>query len=200
MKRSPIPAVVWFIFTTVVLVSCVSAPWRKADDFVAKLECGMSETDIDKIADHFSKLRIRQPTEAKNKLIAHKGNTSIQLWLDGNGLVSQQITWTYPWTRFSARPKVDLCTGEKTIVVRIIAPASLANADVLLDGERVGVLSAQGTVGLELGLGEYRLTIDKSASSRLTRELSYDTKSPGYDRVVFTDELDEALTEPSDGG
>lgn len=192
MKRFSTSVAAWLIATTMVLTSCASGPWRKADDFVASLQCGISEANIGKIAEHFSELRIERPPDAEDKLVAQKGNTVIQLWFDERGLVSQQITWTYPWTRFSARQKVDLCTGERTIVVRVIAPPSWANAAVLLDGEQVAILSAQGTVGLELGLGEHRLSIEDSSSRRRTRKLAYDVGSPGYDRVVFNDEVENA--------
>jgi hypothetical protein len=148
----------------------------------------MSEMSVAQYASRFHKLRIERPPEAENRLVAQRGDTAIRLWFNEKGLTSQQITWAHSWMKFSSRQKKNICTGESTVVVRIVTSPLLANAVVLLDGEQAARLSAQGTAELELGLGKHELTIEVFDLINKTRTLVYDTSSPGHDRVVFTDE------------
>lgn len=150
----------------------------------------MTQDEVSKHAQRFKGLRL-ESSAAENHLVALKGNTVIQLWFADTGLNAQQVTWSYPVTRYSSRLKMDLCTGERVVVVQIVAPPAFEGATVMLDGAEVDQLSAQGTTSLELGLGRHQLTIEKAPFGRKERELVYDADSPGHDRLVFGEDSAE---------
>jgi hypothetical protein len=120
--------------------------------------------------------------------VAQTGDTLIHLELENDRLRSYQVSWTSGFTKQSSKLKTDLCSGEKLVEVYIVNGYRHAGAAVLLDGEKVGELSKQGTFILDVPLGRHSLTIELPDSRSWSTELRYDESSSGYDRLPIPDD------------
>ncbi|MEM9291577.1 MAG: hypothetical protein AAGD01_07850 [Acidobacteriota bacterium] len=87
--------------------------WLGADEFVAQLQCGMSEEAIGQVVSEYRDLQLHAPENGSNKwaLIAVKGNTRIRMGLDSEGLHRYRISWVDTVKHVTLLPEVDLCGG-----------------------------------------------------------------------------------------
>jgi hypothetical protein len=172
-----------------VLAACsmVNYPWGKADDYVTGLRCGMAESELQTYSEQYPGLEIRNSDEFEF-LVARKGNTQVLLWLETDGLIAYQITWTYPPTNFDSQLKTDLCTGDQYVELNLVGRSELAGAGVWLDGERVGELSRSGSFTWDVTLGAHQLRVEKPGSGSWATELRYDAASVGYDRLPIPED------------
>ncbi|HEV7504561.1 MAG TPA: hypothetical protein VGS07_06605 [Thermoanaerobaculia bacterium] len=81
--------------------------WRRAGDFVGRLRCGMSSSDVEQMAKAYKGLRpeVKEP----GSLVLWKGNTMIEAKFDPNGLRRVQVTWIDTIMHVKSLPKKDLC-------------------------------------------------------------------------------------------
>lgn len=103
------------VAATLVLLSssgCWPRPkWRRTDEFVGQLRCGMARAEIETLGRRYPSLKLYQPEYARDgcPLAGHKRNTTICMDFDGVGLRSVQVTWVDTIMHVQESPRVDLC-------------------------------------------------------------------------------------------
>lgn len=177
------PSVLVVLGVALAACSLVNQPWRQADDYVAGLQCGMSEVQLRKYSERYPQLEIRNPDQP-GLLIGWKENTQILLWLVGDGLTAYQVTWTYPLTHYDSHLKTDLCSGTRYVDLHLVGDSDLSSAVVSLNGERVGELSRSGKLSFDVPLGAHELRIKSPDHGSWSTDLSYDKSSSGHDRIL----------------
>lgn len=165
--------------------SCSTGPWRRADDFVARLRCGMTEVEVAAEAKRYRHLGLRSSDDPDGELVAKKGQTLIAIDLESGEVQSHQVNWVSGFMRRTYRLKEDLCSGLNLVELHLVGPSADAGAAVLLDGIEVTQLSSFGTASLDVPLGEHRVSVETPDERLWTKELTYDDTSPGYDRLVI---------------
>ena len=172
------------IALALVVASCASGPWSRTDDFVSRLRCGMSESDVLAEAGRYSKVRVTRAARSDPELVVSKGQTQIVLGLEAGRIHDYQVSWVSSFMKRAHGLKRDLCSNEDFVELHILGPSSAAGSEVLLDTERMGELSALGTITLNVPLGKHRLRVEKAGVGSWSTELRYDESSSGYDRVL----------------
>jgi len=172
-----------------IIVGCFSGrPWRRAEEVTARLRCNMTLAEIvDELAS-YRRVQIHKIDRENGLYIAYKGNTSINLWLEDGRLKTYQTTWTWFVTNIDSSPKIGLCSGTKTVDLRVYAPATLAGAVVWLDGLRAGELTDNDYDEMTVPLGVHELRIEQHGKVVWTTTLRYDESSSGWAWVEVNDD------------
>jgi len=181
-----------------IIVGCFSGrPWRGANEITARLRCDMTSTEaMDQLA-NYRRLQIHKNDRKEGLYIAHKRNTSINLWLESDRLKAYQTTWVWFVTNIDSSPKVSLCSGIKTVSLRVYAPATLAGSMIWLDDLRAGELTENDYDEMDVPLGVHELRIEQNGTVVWTTTLRYDESSSGWAWVeVNNDQADERKTRP----
>lgn len=98
-------------------VACWEHPrWRRADDLVANLECGMTEESVRDLARRYRGLEIYTPYSDEDgwTLAVSKGNTTIYMDVGDAGLQRYQVCWVDTIKHVAFLPQVDLCGAESS--------------------------------------------------------------------------------------
>lgn len=148
----------------------------------------MTEAQIAEQVRRFPPLRLHRPDGKEQLLVAQTGDTLIHLELENDRLRSYQLSWTSGFTRQSYALKTDVCSAQQLVELHVLGDPKDHRARVLLDGEKVGELSKQGTFILDVPLGRHSLTIELPDSRSWSTELRYDESSSGYDRLPIPDD------------
>lgn len=85
--------------------------WRRTDEFVGQLRCGMTSAEIEALGRRYPALQLHQREFAKEgcPLAADKGNTTICMDFDESGLRSAQVSWVDTIMHLQVLPVLDLC-------------------------------------------------------------------------------------------
>lgn len=167
------------------MAACVVGCWKWSgtDVFVSDLRCGMSEAEIRTVVDSYPGLQLRRASNrAFGELVAAKSGTMIWLDLDSRQrLYGVFSSWTNGYASAAYALKRDLCTGLRSVHVRMGGPDDLAGADIYLDNRRVAALSPSLAVAdMEVPLGSHQVRVEKCGYTPWVTQLRYAEDSNGY--------------------
>jgi hypothetical protein len=172
------------ILIVAVITSC---RWRDASDFQRELRCGMTPTDVDRIAKRRGATVQALPQGHRSATHQLKrGRTVILFNFDRVGLRTVQIAEVTGLTGFKTSPQQNLCSGELThsVDVEVSFSPEWVGASVFIDGQkRVVIPSADFVLRITMTSGSHELKLSKS-DGRVLVELI--TVPPTQARVSVT--------------
>lgn len=86
--------------------------WPKTDDFLSRLECGMSEEEVASISAEFPGLKLRDLNDDDPPWdkVAYKPQTSIALDFEQQGLRRAEVSWVDAILHAKTLPVHDFCS------------------------------------------------------------------------------------------
>lgn len=103
-----------FLWLAMTAASCGSYElWPKTEEFLGRLECGMSEEEVAAIAADYPALEFKDSQRGTpwNK-VAYKPQTSIALDFEEGGLRRAEVSWVDAILHAKVLPVRDFCGGE----------------------------------------------------------------------------------------
>ena len=113
MKRSWLAAAA-LIGLVGVAASCslFCTRWRKTDEFVRGLKCGMSADDIRRYSQAFEGVSVYEPERTNLPgLVAEHSGTHVGCFFEGGKLRAVQVSWISEPMKRTTEPKRELCTS-----------------------------------------------------------------------------------------
>ena len=101
-------AVLWLVLATGCWQQRV---WSRADEFVGRLRCGMSQAEAEQVASKYPGLKLEVVEPQGRGLVFWKDNTMIEMKLEKNGLGSVQVSWIDTIMHVRKFPERDLCAA-----------------------------------------------------------------------------------------
>ena len=102
----------WLLATA---ASCASYElWPKTDEFIDRLECGMSEEDVARVVAEYPGLELRdlRDDDPPWDKVAYKPQTSIALDFEAGGLRRADVSWVDAILHSKTLPVRDFCSPE----------------------------------------------------------------------------------------
>lgn len=169
------------------LVLGCSDGWREATFVLEKLDCGMSKEDVISLlpVGHGGR-SIRHPAGELYEVSMESG-LGLRMFFSPDGLYAVRVTEVVGLMKVFEHPLENLCTGERSIRVTVMAEDERwSGGSIELDGQVVGQLpaSAVPTVDLELPLGSHRVHLQGGDGRSAAAPLELTAES-GHVTVVF---------------
>lgn len=166
------------ILGLVVTSSCslMSSGW--ADKVSAQLTCGMTYSDIQRVAGR--PVIIREDGGWLGQGYLKKGSNGIDLFVGADDrLLAVRRYRLRGFKSYEHSPRHYLCTGLKTVDLSIRAPEGFEGADIYLDGVKLGEISKWLVTRIEVPLGIHELSLEKAGYVTISKTLIYDLTSTG---------------------
>lgn len=172
--------------TVLLVLSCnfiTGESWERADEFVAQLRCGLSLQEVVELAEQYRSIKVLEHDEPgwANHLVRRK-NTTISLFVGREGLELVSRSDVTGMQRVRVTPRRNLCTGEATIELSIIAPKSFEGAGVFLDGDKLGAIPPSLLTTIRVPLGEHEVGVQSPGGASAVIRLQLDEQSAGLQR------------------
>src|SRR5258706_138688 len=86
--------------------------WRRTDEFVQQLRCGMSRAEIEQLAHRYRGLNLQPPASGVSEwnLVATKDTSRIAMKVEANGLRRIQVSWIGTIMHVQFLRELDLCS------------------------------------------------------------------------------------------
>ncbi|HWM94595.1 MAG TPA: PEGA domain-containing protein [Thermoanaerobaculia bacterium] len=155
---------------------------RWAEDFVSRLECGMSLAQVQGLTDSPV-----QPTNTQARLGGYWVDSKwADVWLDlrDGRLVSVTSGRIDGLTHVRLSPKKDLCTGALTFFVSLAWVERLQGADVYLDGKKIEGNASSGLI-FEVSSGDHELRVVKEGYEPVVKRLHLDAEDQGRQDILI---------------
>lgn len=157
--------------------------WVK--DFVSKLECGMTLTEIQGLTD-----REVKPAQSQTSLDlgTHLVNSKwAEVWLDleGGQLTSVTSGRIDGLTSIRLTPKKNICSGKLTFILSLEWIEPLQGADVYWDGHLVEADASSGLI-FPVSAGAHELRVVKEGYEPIVKHLRFEVTDPGRRDVTLT--------------
>jgi hypothetical protein len=85
------------------------AKWRRADDLIRELRCGMSAPEVRTIVTRYRGVAVGRPGYPLGGLVLEKGGTMIALTFDNDRLTRVAVSWIDAPMHRSQVTELDLC-------------------------------------------------------------------------------------------
>ncbi len=159
-------------FVALSIVAC-HLPWGGGAEFVGRLRCGMLLAEVESIAKAVGShdFACGSPDRRTTECTLRKGGTVIFLHFEGKALRSVEEGQRRGLMGLSLKPKVNLCTGDKTRRVVIEAGKEWNDAVILVDGRRLGTITAPKAEPIEVPLGSHQIQIIPKAGTPISRRI-----------------------------
>ncbi|HET9225458.1 MAG TPA: PEGA domain-containing protein [Thermoanaerobaculia bacterium] len=159
--------------------------WRGTDAFIARLKCHMSEEDVAAVAASCPDLDLRR-TETSNlgQMAGFKANTRVSLEFDGEGLFRVGVSWNDGILSSAYEPKINLCSGVRSVWLVVHAPDELEGATIYVDGQSSGSISRAGTAFVDVPLGDHELQVKKRCFLVWSATVTFSQSDPGYQHIT----------------
>lgn len=184
-----------------VLISGCSNGWQDATALLDELSCGMSEEEVMALLASL-KHTIQWDSGSDGRLhTTLKRGPNLSFFFSPEGLYAVRASETVAPMKVFLHPRRNLCTGERTIQVTVLAAAeSWKGADILVDGRAAGELTDTPvpSANLELPLGDHEVRLQAPDSLSSAADLVLTSES-SHVTVVFDrgDDPPHVTTDPT---
>ena len=148
--------------------------WGEARAVLDQLSCGMSKEDVASLLARTTSGAKPTPVPADDLYdVAIDSGPNLRFFFSPEGLYAVRVTEAVGLMRVFEHPRENLCTGERSIRVTVVADEKWRGSSISLNGHFVGDLpdSAVPSTDLELPLGEHQVQLagrdDLSAAASL---------------------------------
>ena len=103
----------WCGLVCVALLSCTSR-WDNADEFVDRLQCGMTRADVVREAQRYRGTTVYEPGGGDlPDLVVKEGGTNVRCFFGPQGLRAVEVWWISEPAKMTTEPRKELCNPRR---------------------------------------------------------------------------------------